>query len=1416
MSSVGVELSLNQERFFLGEKMTEANYSLPVTFDLKGDLDVDLLRRSLAEVLHRHPALRTVIRPDGEGRQRQVLTEGPEDPLESVDLSGRSAEQVAEAVRTRLHARIDLDRGHLVRAVLWRKGPDRYVFGFSHHHTVSDGVSLGIFIREVSTVYNALRRGEPIEPGTLVAAEAISFDATGSLSAEDRERLAKEWRDYLAGAASTASFPAVFDSSDAAGFKKRRVETVLSSEVVSRYRSFARENGTSTFSLVTAGFGLLLARQTGLDDLILAFQSSGRQNREDARDRIGLFSSVLVLRIRPRAHLRFDEYVRRVRQDILWCVRHQDYPYHLIMRETGTRPRVGINWYPKHPRLSLDGVEAAEVDYIEWDSDFDINLYCEYVDDGLRLKLLYDADRYDETSPRLLLHQLEHLLDAVVTSPPAALADYDVRTPEERAALPDPRLPLPAVERGPIFCAFLEAAARHPGRPAVVSERGSFTYGELEEASRRLAAHLASEGVGQGAVVGILADRDSSIAVAMLGVLRSGAAFFVTDAAYPEERIADFFRTASPRYVLRCGDAELPRSVAAAVEGIRGELAVPSNAREAADLPPVPENTHLPEVAADGVAYLSFTSGSRGRPKAIFTDHAPLAHFVRWQAKRFSVRPEDRFSMLSGLSHDPLLRDIFTPLSLGACLYVPTQDLVFRPEELFSWLRDEAITIVHLTPAIGEILATGAGEEGRLDAVRLFLWGGDRLRWSDLRTFQEWLAPRATHVNCYGTTETPQVVGYHVVPGLPDDRPIPIGRGSEGAELLVQRPDGGLAAAGEVGEILVRSRYLSLGYWQDPEGTAARFVPNPVTGDPEDCVYRTGDQGRYLPGGEVTYAGRLDDQVQIRGYRVELGEIQAKLEQCSGVDRALIRATDTEAGGTRLVAWYRPRNGAEIMPADLNASLRCKLPSHMLPTHYVRVEEFPIFPNGKVDPSRLPGATDEHLPASTAGDGEPRNAAEKRLAELWSEILGVPHVGIHDSFFDLGGDSLTAIRVVYKMERLGVDEKSCRGLFRGMTIAQLAASGDEGCGESVIERLNRERSSGGRRDAVSTNLLINCLRGILVILVVASHWMPGLLQRLPKGLHGLRSTLTPLFNIATPGFAVVFGISLGYIYLSLYEQDPARAKRLLRFGTVILFAAVVILAAIRVAGHLAEAGSITTTEVFDTLYSALLYYLLAVMTASLWFRVICTTRHQASVCVALALASFGVYLLLQPLLDSREFSGIAQLGKLVLAAKFNYFNMSVGAFVGIAAGLTIKRRHGEPGLARLFLLVGLLLMILGLVLSLTIGIRSEWWHATRDIRLWKWIFYAGAIFMLVALLRKVSLRHDTWSAPARQTVRLVAVAGQCSLPLFIAHHLVMGIKDLFELVGVSDLLSLALALGLFFATTAYLMKKIYGLHYGTL
>jgi amino acid adenylation domain-containing protein len=1059
-------LSFAQERlWFLHRLEGGAAYNMPLALRLAGRFDPLLLGRALGEVVRRHEVLRTRFTLRN-GELRQVIDPASPAPLPLVDLTTLPAtareNETARLSAEEIRLPMDLEEGPVFRVRLLRLEPAEHRLLFTVHHIAFDGWSMSVLVRELGALYPALAAGRP-SPLPELPIQYADYAAwqRGRLAGEALEQHLDYWRRALAGAPAGLDLPLDRPRPAAPHFVGGRLRRALAGDVVRGLEGAGRRRGATLYMALLATFGALLFRLSGQDDLVVGSPVAER-TRVETEPLIGVLLNTLALRLDFSGEPTFEQLLDRVRETALGAYTHQDLPFERLLqeirseRESGRAPLFQILFnmlsFPRAtvelPDLSVEVLSAPELP-----ARFDLTLYAmapAETGGEVLLDLVWNADLFTETRAAGILDQLVALAEQAAAAPDERIGAYGLVTPDAAAVLPDPRQPLPAAWEGSIVERARQTALQDPERTAVRDAAGTrLTYGDLEARSNRIAHVLLAGGVGRGDVVAVWAHRSAGIVEALLGVWKAGAAFAVLDPSYPASRLVKSLEAAAPVAWLRLATAPpMPVEVQSFLAaGCR--TGTDLSALGDGPLDGVPADDPGVRIGPDDLAYVAFTSGSTGTPKAILGTHSPLSHFLRWHAETFGLGPDDRFSLLSGLAHDPLLRDVFAPLWVGATLSAPDPDEMGTPGRMLAWMARERITVAHLTPVLGQWIADDGGgvrNGAALPELRHAFFGGDVLTRRDAARLTA-LAPSVLCVNFYGATETPQAMGFHVVAEAGTAEPgreiVPLGRGIEGVQLLVIGREGRLAGVGELGEIHVRTPYLSLGYRGDEEMTRVHFLPNPFTGSPGDRLYRTGDLGRFLPSGEVEFAGRADDQIKLRGFRIEPAEVEAALEQHPRVERAVVGVHEVDGGDRVLVAWFVPAGEEAPSAAELQGFMRERLPLYMVPSRLVALTKLPLTPNGKVDRRALPG------PPAEGGDetDAPRSALEAALTDLWARTLGRPTVGVHDNFFALGGHSLLAARLLARVgEELGVTVP-LRNLIDRPTVADLAQE---------VERLRRE------------------------------------------------------------------------------------------------------------------------------------------------------------------------------------------------------------------------------------------------------------------------------------------------------------------------------------------------------------------------
>ncbi|HEY0603650.1 MAG TPA: amino acid adenylation domain-containing protein, partial [Herpetosiphonaceae bacterium] len=964
---------------------------------------------------------------------------------------------LAELVESEVRQPFDLTRGPLLRTTLVQLHPegtrDEHVLFLTIHHMISDGLSMQVLSRELSALYTAYVSGtDPALPPLPVQYADYAHWQRSWLQGEVLEQRLSYWRSQLADAPKMLELPTDRPRPPIQTFTGASEKHSISPSRTAALIALSQAEGVTLYMTLLAGFAIVLARLSGQRDLLIGSPIANR-SRPEIEGLIGFFIDTVVLRIDLGAAPTFNELLRRVRTTSLDAYAHQDLPFEQlidqlqIQRDLSHNPlfQVMLNMLNfEQTRGETPGLTWEPLTLPDPGSKFDLTLYAHNHEDSLELELVYNLDLFDPERMREMLRQLDLVLEQIVASPNLHIDELSLLTTHSAAHLPDPQRQLTVDWTGAAHSAVIEQARRTPEQVALIDRYGAWQYGELAARSNRLAHYLRDGGIQRGDVVAIYADRSAALAAAVIGVLQAGAAFTILDPAYPAPRLIELTRLAAPRGWVQLATAgPLPEELEAAVAAQPGLCRVTVSADgSSAELASYPDTDPGVAVGPDDLAYVAFTSGSTGQPKGILGTHRPLAHFLGWHAQTFSLHAADRFSMLSGLAHDPLLRDLFTPLGLGAALCIPDPDDMLEPGRLARWMREQGVTVTHLTPALGYVLAAGAetahADQPLLPALRYAFFGGDTLTGNDLLHMRR-LAPAATCVNFYGATETPQAMGYAILPPEHFVQPheqIPLGRGIDDVQLLVLTATRQLAGVGEIGEIYVRTGYLARGYLGDDALSAEKFIADPLASAAADTrLYRTGDLGRYRADGSVEFAGRIDDQIKIRGFRVELGEIERTLQSHPAVAEALVLARETEPGERSLVAYVVPEQNLEprtknledspepgssfaqrapVLGSALREFLAQRLPAYMLPSAFVLLDALPLTPNGKVDRRALP-EPDTACSDTGAEFVAPRSFVEEELADIWRALLHTQRIGIHNNFFVLGGHSLLLIQLATRI-----------------------------------------------------------------------------------------------------------------------------------------------------------------------------------------------------------------------------------------------------------------------------------------------------------------------------------------------------------------------------------------------------------------
>ncbi len=1048
-------LSFAQQRLWLLDQLEPggAHYNLPVAARVTGPLDMGALERSLGEIVRRHEALRTTfVATDGEPHQRIAV--GASLVLPVIDLSAfpvaRREEEARRLAEREVGRPFDLARGPLLRATLLRLDTDDHVLLLVMHHIVSDGWSLGVLTQELSALYASYSMGNPPQlPELPVQYGDVARWQRACLSGEVLEEQLACWKERLRGAPAALELPADRPRPAVESHRGATLSFLLPRPLSAALSALARREGATLFMTLLAAFQVLLHRYSGQDDLVVGSPIAGRSRVETER-LIGLFVNTLVLRVDLGGSPTFRELLARVREVTLGAYAHQDVPFEKLVeavappRDLSRSPLFQVMFMLQNmpaESMSLGSASLRPFAAPRSSSKFDLTLALQETEEGLAGAIEYATDLFDAATIERMAGHFQVLLESVAADPGRRVSDLELLTAAERRTL---LVTWSRTEADPPQDACVQAlfearAAEAPGAPAVTCEGQTLTYAALNEQANRLAHHLIGLGAGPGALVGVALDRSVRMPVALLGILKSGAAYVPLDPTYPKERLAFMLQDAGLS-LLVTEERILP---ALPAHGARVVLL--DRDADAAAL--AERETSNPSARATGAdrAYVIYTSGSTGRPKGVEIPHRALVHFLSAMRERPGLSATDRLLAVTSLSFDIAGLELFLPLSVGAEVEIAPHATTMDGAALRDLVERRAITVMQGTPSSWRLLLA-AGWRGSAGFKALV--GGEAVP----RDLASELASRAGSAwNMYGPTET--TIWSCVHPLDAGSGPVLIGRPIAHTRVFVLDRNRAPAPIGVPGELYIGGAGLAMGYLGRPELTAERFVADPFDPAGVERLYRTGDLCRWRPGGALEIFGRLDHQVKIRGFRIELGEIEAALSAHPRVADTVVIVREDATGERHLVAYLVSKDAA-LAPgaADLRSHLQTLLPEYMLPGVFVVLDALPLLPNGKIDRGALPppeagqrarAASAGHDPAAqgdaSGGIVAPRDALEAQLLRIWEDLLPARPIGVNDSFFESGGHSLLAARLIARIEKELGRRLRLVTLFGAPTIAQLAA-----------------------------------------------------------------------------------------------------------------------------------------------------------------------------------------------------------------------------------------------------------------------------------------------------------------------------------------------------------------------------------------
>jgi amino acid adenylation domain-containing protein len=1063
-------LSFAQQRLWFLDQLEPGSpfYNVPRALRFEGRLDPRALRESFAELTRRHESLRTVF-PSADGEPFQLVRPPRAADVPLADLSGLDAPAREAEARCVAEAeaawRFDLGAGPLMRVVLVRLAPEEHVLLLNLHHIVTDGWSMQVLVRELTALYEAFAGGRP-SPLAEPPIQYADFSAwqAGQLQGERLEQLLAYWRGHLGGAATTLELPTDRPRPAVQSHRGGTHSFFVEGEVADALARLSQGEGATLFMTVLAAFQTLLHRYTGQRDLLVGSPIANR-GRAELEGVIGFFVNTLVLRATFEEGESFRGLLRRTRETTLEAYAHQDLPFERLVeelqpgRDLSRTPLFQVMFVfqnvPGGGEAGLAGARLVAQEVHATTAKFELTLTVMQTGRGLAGSFEYNADLFDRATVERMAGHLRVLLAGAAADPDARVSELPLMTDEERALVLEGRNATRRA-RDADDCAhhiFERQAALTPDRAALVFDGESLTYAELDARANRLARYLRRLGVGPESRVAISLERSTAMVVAVLGVLKAGAAYVPIDPSYPLER-RRVMLGASGAQVLLTG------------RGLSGELGAEGtrvvcweDEQEAVER----ESGAGPAfaVSGDNLAYVIYTSGSTGGPKGVALPHAALANLIEWH--RDTLLPAARTLQFASLSFDASFHEMFAAWATGGTLFLIAELERMDIAALCDFIDRHRIEKVILPVVVLQEMGSQKGEAaGTLTSLREITCTGEQLKLTAAAAgLLKRLGGCSLH-NHYGPSESHVVTAYtfegdaETWPALP-----PVGKPVYNTRIYILDERMSPVPVGVHGELYIGGECLARGYLNRPATTAEKFVPDPF-GRGGERLYRTGDVARHLADGNIEYLGRRDEQVKIRGFRVEPGEIEAALARHAAVAEAAVCVADDPAGGKRLVAYVVPeRSGDAPAPAarELRAHLKERLPEYMIPAAFVTLDSLPLTPNGKLDRRALPdpGDPQEGLGREYVA---PAGGIESALAAVWERVLGASRVGAHDNFFELGGHSLKATQVLSRIREQFGDAVTLRDLFSTPTVRELA--------EKIAERAAESRGAhaGGDPDEI--------------------------------------------------------------------------------------------------------------------------------------------------------------------------------------------------------------------------------------------------------------------------------------------------------------------------------------------------------------
>ncbi|NUT87299.1 amino acid adenylation domain-containing protein [Pseudomonas corrugata] len=1033
-------LSFAQERlFFLNHfEPASAAYNIALALELSGELEVAALHRSLDELIHRHDSLRTTFALNEDGKpQAQVHSEALGQLVYS-DLRHHPTPRLIAQTQANAEAQqlFSLEEGPLLRASLLQIADQRHLLLLTLHHIIGDGWSVAVLAREVMALYQAFTQGQPspLPPLEIQYSDYAFWQREWQAPIEFDAQIAY-WAQHLDQAPTTLELPTDRPRPAIQTYRGQVISRSLDKSLSEQIDALSQAQGATPFMTLLALFNVLLNRYSGQQDIVIGTPIANR-TRSEVEPLIGLFINTLALRTRLESNPTFSELLEQVRNTTLSAYAHQELPFEKVVealaipRDMSRSPLFQVLFILQNTpleTLALPGLDIGSFPVESTTAKFDLTLELTPSAQGYQMRWEYNCDLFDTDTVERMASHFETLARSAIDNAQQPIQLLPMITAQEKQrilldwnAMHRPYRPL-AVHQ-----LFTEMSEQCASLPAVVFGTESMTYLQLEARSNQFAHHLQHSGVQPGMLVGICLERSMHVPVAILAILKAGAVCVPMDPSYPTERLR-FMAQDARAHLIVTQTSLLPR-----VEGCSDTVICMdqcASAWEQASSNPARQQNLL------DLCYVIYTSGSTGQPKGAALTHEMLTNLVQWQLTESRLGRGDNTLQFSPLSFDVSFDEFFSTWASGGTLVMVSEETRRDPVLLLELIQQQEIARLFIPFVALQGIADAARDLDQLACLKEIVCGGEQLQVTQevVELFQK--LPDALLHNQYGPTESHFVTGYRLSgdasqwPALP-----PIGKPLFNSQMYVLDASLEPVPVGVRGDLYIAGVHLARCYWERPDITAERFIPNPHSLTPGARMYKTGDVARYLPDGNIEYLGRSDHQVKIRGFRIELAEVEQALMALDTVASAAAVVREDRPGLKKLVGYLVAKGDCTPVIADIKEQLKRTLPDYMVPTAFVILESLPLTPSGKVEKRSLPQPE-----ADALGDNyvAARSESEQQLAAIWASVLNLPRVGITDDFFELGGHSLLATQVVSRIRKKMNVDLALRTLFEAPTIEQL-------------------------------------------------------------------------------------------------------------------------------------------------------------------------------------------------------------------------------------------------------------------------------------------------------------------------------------------------------------------------------------------